>query len=132
MDFVSGLPRTAKGHDMIWVVVDRLTKSAHFIAIKTGMLIPKLDEIYVEHIVRLHGIPSSIVSDRDPRFTSRFWESLQEALGTKLRMSSAYHPQTDGQIGENNSIFRGLFEIVHFGARRENVMLGPEIVQQTT
>ncbi|MCI45009.1 retrotransposon protein, partial [Trifolium medium] len=66
MDFLIGLPRTAKGHDMIWVVVDRLTKSAHFMAIKTGMLVPKLAEIYVEHIVRLHGIPSSIVSDRDP------------------------------------------------------------------
>ncbi|MCI85837.1 retrotransposon protein, partial [Trifolium medium] len=60
------------------------------------MLIPKLAETYIEQIVRLHGIPSSIVSDRDPRFTSRFWEILQEALGTKLRMSSAYHPQTDG------------------------------------
>ncbi|MCI75871.1 retrotransposon protein, partial [Trifolium medium] len=70
MDFVSGLPRTSKGHDMIWVVVDMLTKSAHFMAIKTGMLISKLAEIYVEQIVRLHGIPSSIVSDRDPRFTS--------------------------------------------------------------
>ncbi|MCI64232.1 retrotransposon protein, partial [Trifolium medium] len=77
MDFVSGLPRTAKGYDMIWVVVDRLTKSAQFIAIKTGMLVPKLAKIYVEQIVRLHGILSSIVSDRDPRFTSRFWESLQ-------------------------------------------------------
>jgi hypothetical protein len=97
MDFVSGLPRTTKGNDSIWVIVDRLTKSAHFIAFKTGTLIPRLAEIYVEQIVRLHGIPSSIVSDRDPRFTSRFWESLQEALGTKLRMSSAYHPQTDGQ-----------------------------------
>ncbi|MCI57037.1 retrotransposon protein, partial [Trifolium medium] len=61
------------------------------------MLMPKLAEIYVEQIVRLHGIPLSIVSDRDPRFTSRFWESLQEAFGTKLRMSSAYHPQMDGQ-----------------------------------
>ncbi|MCI60551.1 retrotransposon protein, partial [Trifolium medium] len=77
---------------MIWVVVDRLAKSAYFIAIKTGMLVPKIAEIYVEQIVRLHGIPSNIVSDRDPRFTSTFWESLQEALGTKLRMSSAYHP----------------------------------------
>ncbi|MCI08737.1 retrotransposon protein, partial [Trifolium medium] len=97
MDFVGGLPKTAKGNEMIWVIVDRLTKSAHFIAIKTGMLVPKLAEIYIDQIVRLHGIPSSIVSDRDPRFTSRFWESLQEALGTKLRLSSAYHPQTDGQ-----------------------------------
>ncbi|GAU51985.1 hypothetical protein TSUD_417850, partial [Trifolium subterraneum] len=97
MDFVGGLPKTAKGNEVIWVVVDRLTKSAHFIAIKIGTLVPKLAEIYVEQIIRLHGIPSSIVSDRDPKFTSRFWESLQEALGTKLRLSSAYHPQTDGQ-----------------------------------
>ncbi|MCI43616.1 retrotransposon protein, partial [Trifolium medium] len=66
-------------------------------AIKKGTLVPKLAEIYVEQIVKLHGIPSSIVSDRDPRFTLRFWESLQEALGTKLRLSSAYHSQTDGQ-----------------------------------
>ncbi|MCI14361.1 retrotransposon protein, partial [Trifolium medium] len=97
MDFVGGLPRTVKGNEVIWVIVDRLTKSAHFIAIKSGVLVPKLAEIYIEQIVKLHGIPSSIVSDRDPRFTSRFWESLQEALGTKLRLSSAYHPQTDGQ-----------------------------------
>jgi hypothetical protein len=97
MDFVSGLPRTTKGNDSIWVIVDRLTKFAHFIAFKTGTLVPKLAEIYVEQIVKLHGIPSSIVSDRDPRFTSRFCESLQDALGTKLRLSSAYHPRTDGQ-----------------------------------
>ncbi|GAU42813.1 hypothetical protein TSUD_288410 [Trifolium subterraneum] len=97
MDFVGGLPKTAKWNEVIWVVVDRLTKSTHFIAIKMGTLVPRLAEIYVEQIIRLHGIPSSIVSDRDPKFTSRFWESLQEALGTKLRLSSTYHPQTDGQ-----------------------------------
>ncbi|CAJ2653832.1 unnamed protein product [Trifolium pratense] len=97
MDFVGGLPKTKKSNEVIWVVVDRLTKCAHFIAIRKGTLVPKLAEIYVEQIVRLHGIPTSIISDRDPRFTSRFWESLQEALGTKLRLSSAYHPQTDGQ-----------------------------------
>jgi len=79
------------------VIVDRLTKSAHFVPIKTGMSVAKLDDIYIEQIVRLHGIPSSIVSDRDLRFTSKFWESLQAALGTKLRLSSAYHPQTIGQ-----------------------------------
>jgi len=78
------------------VVVDRLTKSAHFIRIKTGMIVAKLAEIYIEQIVRLHGILYSIVSDRDPRFTSKFWESLQAALGTRLRLSSVYHPQTDG------------------------------------
>jgi len=97
MDFVGALPKTVKGFDSIWVVVDRLTKSAHFIPIKTGMTVAKLVEIYIEQVVRLHGIPSSIVSDRDPRFTSKFRESLQAALGTKLRLSSAYHPQTDGQ-----------------------------------
>ncbi|MCI74123.1 retrotransposon protein, partial [Trifolium medium] len=69
MDFVGGLPKTAKGNEVIWVIVDRLTKSAHFIAIKMGMLVPKLAEIYIDQIVKLHGIPSSIVSDRDPRFT---------------------------------------------------------------
>ena len=79
------------------MIVDRLTKSAHFVPIKTGMSVAKLDDIYIEQIVRLHGIPSSIVSDRDLRFTSKFWESLQAALGTKLRLSSAYHPQTIGQ-----------------------------------
>jgi len=97
MDFVRALPKTVKGFDSIWVIVDRLTKSAHFVPIKTGMSVSRLVEIYIEQIVRLHGIPSSIVSDRDPRFTSKFWESLQAALGTKLRLSSAYHPQTDGQ-----------------------------------
>ena len=97
MDFVSGLPKTAKGNDSIWVIVDRLTKSAHFLPMRINHSMQKLAEMYIEEIVKLHGIPSSIVSDRDPRFTSRFWKSLQDALGTKLRMSSAYHPQTDGQ-----------------------------------
>jgi len=97
MNFIGAFPKTVKGFDSIWVIVDRLTKSAHFIHIKTGMSVARLVEIYVEQIVRLHGIPFSIVSDRDLRFTSKFWESLQPALGTKLRLSSAYHPQTDGQ-----------------------------------
>jgi len=104
MDFVGALPKTVKGFDSIWVIVDRLTELTHFIPIETGMSVAKLAEIYIEHIVRLHGIPSSIVSDRDPRFTSMFWESLQAALGTKLRLSSAYHPQTDGRR-------RGLFRV---------------------
>jgi len=98
MDFVGALSKTVKGFNLIWVIVDQLTKSAHFVPIKIGMSVAKLAEIYIEQIVRLHGIPSSIVSDRDPRFTSKFWESLQAALGTKLRLSSAYLPQTDGQI----------------------------------
>ena len=97
MDFVTGLPNTVRGHDAIWVIVDRLTKSAHFITISITYPVPKLAEIYIQKIVKLHGVPLCIVSDRDPRFTSDFWKSLQEALGSKLRLSSAYHPQTDGQ-----------------------------------
>jgi len=97
MDFVGAMSKTAKGFDSIWVIVDRLTKSAYFVPIKTGMTVARVAEIYIEQIVRLHGIPPSIISDRDLRFTSKFWESLQAALGTKLRLSSAYHPQTDGQ-----------------------------------
>ena len=97
MDFVCGLPRTSKNHDAIWVVVDRLTKSAHFIPIRMNYSLDKLVELYVNEIVRLHGVPVSIVSDRDPRFTSRFWGSLQKALGTKLNFSTAFHPQTDEQ-----------------------------------
>jgi len=92
MDFVGALSKIVKGFDLIWVIVDRLTKSTHFIPIKTGMSVARLAEIYIEQVVRLHGIPSSIVSDRDPRCTSKFWENLQAALGTKLRLSSAYHP----------------------------------------
>jgi len=92
MDFVGALRKTMKRFDSIWVIVDRLTKSAHFVPIKTGISVARLVEIYIENIVRLHGIRSSIVSDQDPRFTSKFWDSLQAALGTKLRPSSAYHP----------------------------------------
>ena len=97
MDFVSGLPKTSFGCDSIWVIVDRLTKSAHFLVVKTTYSLDKLAKEYIKEIVRLHGIPNSIVSDRDPRFTSKFWRSLQEALGTKLRFNITYHPQTNGQ-----------------------------------
>ena len=97
MDFVTHLPRTVRGHDSVWVIVDRLTKSAHFLPVNLRISMVKLAQLYIKEIVRLHGVPSSIISDRDPRFTSRFWQTLQSALGTKLRMSSAYHPQTDGQ-----------------------------------
>ncbi|MCH88206.1 retrotransposon protein, partial [Trifolium medium] len=97
MDFVMGLPKTRLGFDAIWVIVDRLTKSAHFLAIKATYSVDKYADLYIKEIVRLHGIPTSIVSDRDPRFTSRFWEAFQRAFGTRLSFSTAYHPQTDGQ-----------------------------------
>ncbi|WOG89301.1 hypothetical protein DCAR_0208538 [Daucus carota subsp. sativus] len=97
MDFVTNLPKTRKGNDAIWIIVDRLTKSAHFLPIRWGCTLDHLAQRYVNEIVRLHGVPISIVSDRDPRFTSRFWKSLQEAMGTRLNFSTAFHPQTDGQ-----------------------------------
>ena len=97
MDFVSGLPLSTSKKDAIWVVVDRLTKSAHFIPVRTDFSLDKLAELYVSQVVRLHGVPISIVSDRDPRFTSQFWKKLQEALGTKLHFSTAFHPQTNGR-----------------------------------
>ena len=97
MDFVSGLPRTRSRNDSIWVIVDRLTKSAHFLPMRKTSDLSSLARLYLKEIVRLHGAPCSIVSDRDSRFASRFWTSLQEALGTKISMSTAYHPQSDGQ-----------------------------------
>ena len=97
MDFVVGLPLTGRKHDSVWVVVDRLTKSAHFLPVRIDYSLDKLVELYIKEIVRLHVIHISIISDRDPRFTSRFWEKLQEALGTRLNFSTAFQPQTDGQ-----------------------------------
>ena len=97
MDFVSSLPLTQKKHDSLWVIIDRLTKSAHFIPIRIDYSMDRLAELYVDEIVRLHGVPLSIVSDQDLRFTSRFWKELQLALGTRLNFSTVFHPQTDGQ-----------------------------------
>ncbi|KAI3808711.1 hypothetical protein L1987_24669 [Smallanthus sonchifolius] len=97
MDFITKLPRIAKGNDTIWVIVDRLTKSAHFLPIRETYSSEKLAEIFVKEIVSRHGMPLSIVSDRDTRFTSRFWKKFNEAMGTRLNISTAYHPQTDGQ-----------------------------------
>ncbi|KAI3494494.1 hypothetical protein L1887_40742 [Cichorium endivia] len=99
-DFVTKLPRTSKGHDTIWVIVDRLTKSTHFLPIREDYKTERLAQIYIDRIVALHGVPLSIISDRDSRFTSRFWQILQKALGTQLNLSTAYHPQTDGQTEE--------------------------------
>ena len=92
MDFVVGLPRFRSGHDTIWVIVDRLTKSAHFLPIRNSDSLDKLAQLYVREIIRLHGMLVSIISDRNPRFTSRFWPSLQNALVTKLYFSTAFHP----------------------------------------
>ena len=97
MDFITKLPKSPSGYDTIWVIVDRLTKSAHFLPIKETFKMERLTRIYIQEIVRLHGVLVSIISDRDSTFTLRFWQSLLKALGTKLDMSTTYHPQKDGQ-----------------------------------
>ncbi|PNX58197.1 transposon Ty3 gag-pol polyprotein, partial [Trifolium pratense] len=96
MDFITGLP-SSQGYTVILVVVDRLTKFAHFIPLKTDYTSRSVAEAFMHHIVKLHGMPKSIVSDRDKVFTSQFWQQLFKLQGTSLTMSSAYHPQTDGQ-----------------------------------
>ncbi|GKA97202.1 putative nucleotidyltransferase, ribonuclease H, partial [Tanacetum coccineum] len=97
MDLITKLPRSRSGHDAIWVIVDRLTKSAHFLAIREDFITEKLVRLYIDEIVARHGVPLSIISDRDGRFTSHFWKTIQKALGTRLDLSTAYHPQTDGK-----------------------------------
>ena len=97
MGFVTHLPRTSRKHDAVWVIVDRLTKSAHFLAMWMTFTMEEFCRLYIQEIVRLHAVPVSIVSDRDPRFTDQFWKSFQKAMATQLSMSTAFHPQTDGQ-----------------------------------
>ena len=117
MDFIDGVLRTKSGHDSIWVIVDRLTKSARFILVKSTRTAATLAELYMKWVVRFHGVPKSIMSDRDPLFTSGFWKSLREALGSELRLSTTYHPQTDGQTERVNRILEDLLRacILDFG-----------------
>ena len=91
-DFVSRLPKSSEGYNSIWVIVDQMTKSTHFLRIKTTDPVKKLARLYLKEIVRLHGVPVSIVSDRDARFTSIFWKELQGGFGTWLKFSTASHP----------------------------------------
>ncbi|KAJ0497126.1 putative nucleotidyltransferase, Ribonuclease H [Helianthus annuus] len=97
MDFVTGLPRSQRGNDTIWVIVDRLTKSAHFLVIKETDKFSTLANVYLKEVVSRHGVPTSIISDRDARFTSKLWQVMHKSFGSRLDMSTAYHPQTDGQ-----------------------------------
>ena len=97
MDFVTHLPQTPQGHDAVWVIVGRLTKSTHFLAVRMTFTLERFFRLYIREIVQLHGVPVSIVLDKDPRFTMHFWKSFQKAMGTRLTMSTAFHPQTDGQ-----------------------------------
>jgi hypothetical protein len=124
MDFVTGLPRGKKGNDAIWVVVDRLTKSALFLLMKMTDSVDKLAKLYVNEVIRLHGVPVSIISDRDPRFTSRLWPSLQRAMGTKLNLSTTFHPQTDGQSERTIQTLEDLLRscVLVFGGNWEDLM----------
>ncbi|GJZ33065.1 reverse transcriptase domain-containing protein [Tanacetum coccineum] len=97
MDFVTKLPKSLQGYDTIWVIVDRLIKSSIFMPMRETNPLDKLARMYLKEVVTKHGIPVSIICDRDPRFSSNFWKSLQKALGTSLDMSTAYHPKTDRQ-----------------------------------
>ncbi|GKB40634.1 reverse transcriptase domain-containing protein, partial [Tanacetum coccineum] len=146
MDFVTMLPRTSSGHDTIWVIVDRLTKSAHFLPMHEDYKMDKLARLYRNEIIARHGVPISIISNRDSQFTSRFWQSMQKALGTRLDMSTAYQPQTDGQkFSYNNSYHSSVrcapFEALYGRKCRSPIMwakvgegqlIGPELVQETT
>ena len=102
MDFITHLPKTKRGHDCIIVVVCKLIKQAHYFATTTQVDAPETARLFFHEVVRHHGLPETIVSDRDPRFTSLFWQSLWAQLGTKLAMSTAYHPQSDGQTERQN------------------------------
>ena len=96
MDFITKLPRTVKGYDTIWVIVDRLTRSGHFLPIEETVASEKLAELFIREVIVRHGVPLSIVSDRDTKFTSRFWSKFHENMGTRLLRSTSFHPETDG------------------------------------
>ncbi|GJT36644.1 putative reverse transcriptase domain-containing protein [Tanacetum coccineum] len=138
MDFVTKLPKSSQGYDTIWVIVDRLTKSAIFMPMRETDPMDKLARMYLKEVVTKHGIPVSIICDRDPRFASNFWKSLQKALGTSLDMSTAYHPQTDGQSERTIQTLEDMLRacVIDFGNGWAEVgqvqLTDPELVQETT
>nr|GFC61846.1 reverse transcriptase domain-containing protein [Tanacetum cinerariifolium] len=144
MDFVTELPRTPSGYDSIWVIVDRLTKSTHVLPKKKTDSIEKLAELYLKEIVCKHGVPVSVISDRDSFFTSRFWVSFQKALGTQLDLNAAYHPKTDWQseriedrllacvIDFGSSWDKHLSSPICWSEVGESQLTGLELVRETT
>ncbi|GKD29373.1 putative reverse transcriptase domain-containing protein [Tanacetum coccineum] len=117
MDFVTKLPKTSTAQDTIWVIVDHLTKSAHFLPMRENNSMENITRQYLKEVVTRHGVPILIISDRDGRFTSQFWKSLQKALGTQLDMSTTYHPQTDGQSERTIQTLEGMLRacVIDFG-----------------
>ncbi|GKE52852.1 putative reverse transcriptase domain-containing protein, partial [Tanacetum coccineum] len=150
MDLITKLPRSRSGHDVIWVLVDRLTKSAHFLTIREDFNTEKLARLYIDELVARHGVPVLIILDRDGRFTSHFLQTVQKALGTRVDLSTSYHPQTDRQNEHtiqtlediyHSSIRCALFEALYgrkcrspvlWAEIREGSLIGPELVLQTT
>nr|GEV78160.1 putative reverse transcriptase domain-containing protein [Tanacetum cinerariifolium] len=148
MDFITKLPISKSRHDTTWVVVDRLTKLAHFLATRKDYSMKKLARLYIDEIIARHRVPVSIISHRDGRFTSRFWQTLQKASGTRLDMSTAYHPQTNGQSERTIQTLKDMLRVcvIDFGGSwdvhlpspvlwaeiRESRLIGPELVQETT
>ena len=126
MDFVTHLPRTQQKHDAVWVIVDRLTKSAHFLVVRMTFALERFCRLYIREIVRLHGVPVSIVSDKDPRFTAHFWKSFQKAMGTRLTMSTTFDPQTDGQSERTIQVLEDMLRacvLDHKGSWEEHLPL---------
>ncbi|GKE31900.1 putative reverse transcriptase domain-containing protein [Tanacetum coccineum] len=144
MDFITKLPKTAAEYDLIWVIIDRLTKSAYFLPMRETDSTEKLTRFYMKEIVARHGIPVSIISDRDSHFTLRVWQSLHKALGTQLNLSTAYHPQTDGQSERTIQTLEDMLRacVIDFGngwdrhlplAKLGEAQLArPEIIHETT
>lgn len=124
MDFFTVLPWSSRGHDSIWVIGDHLTKVCHFIPVSTTYGGDKLASLYIACIVSLHGVPKEIISDRGMQFSSRFWKEFQEALGTKLSFSTAFHPQTGGQTERVNKILEDMLRacVMEHGAKWEDCL----------
>ena len=126
MDFVTNFPRTQQRHDAVWVIVNRLTKSTHFLDVWMTFALERFCRLYIREIVRLHVVPVSIISDRDPRFIAHFWKSFQKAMGTRLTMSTAFHPQTDGQSERTIQVLEDMLRacaLDHKGSWEEHLPL---------
>ena len=110
MDFVIHLPQTSQRHEAVWVIVDRLTKSAHFLAVRMTFTLEEFYRLYIREIFWLHGVLVSIISGRDPKFTAYFWKSFQRAMGTQLMMSTTFHPQTNGQLKRTIQVLEDMLQ----------------------
>ncbi|GKA58265.1 putative reverse transcriptase domain-containing protein [Tanacetum coccineum] len=132
MDFVTKLPNTSSGYDMIWVIIDRLTKYAHFLPMKKTDTMERLMRLYLKEVVSRHGVSISIISDKDIKFTSHFWQSLQKALGTRMDISTAYHPQTNSQSRRTIQTLEDMLRacVIDFG--KDSQLTRPEIIHETT